>query len=179
MSPSATDEQTVPAQQLGPPVPQESPVAVQVGPTAGPVSWVQTRAPAGPRQTPAQQSSGVTQGAPNGAQLLAQVSAPVVSGRHRPSQHCAATEQGSPSLRQEAPADGPRQRRVPFASARQLSAPAAQQSGDFAQSSPTARHPFGFGGGVIGPGGAAQRAAPSGDAMQVPEQQFAAVAQRS
>ena len=178
MLPSATDEQTVPAQQLGPPVPQESPVAVQVGPAAGAVSWVQTRAPAGPRQTPAQQSSGATQGAPTGAQLPAQVSAPVVSGRQRPPQHCAPTEQGIPSMRQDAAA-GPRQRRVPFESARQLSAPVAQQSGDFAQSSPTARHPFGFGGGVIGPGVAAQRATPSGDAMQVPEQQLAVVAQRS
>ena len=119
-----------------------------------------------------QQSSGATQGAPNGAQVLAQVSAPVVSGRHRPPQHCAPTEQGSPSVRQAAPADGPRQRRVRFVSARQLSAPLAQQSDDFAQSSPTARHPFGFGGGIIGAGVGAQRATPLGAAMQVPEQQF-------
>ncbi len=107
---------------------------------------MQTRAPAGPRQTPAQQSSSATQGAPNGAQLLAQVSVPVVSGRQRWPQHCVGTAQGSPSGRQVAPADGPRHRSVPFGSARQLSAPPAQQSGDFAQRSPMARHPFGIGG---------------------------------
>jgi len=179
--PSARDAQVVPAQQLGALAPHTSPPAVQVGPAAGPVIEVQTRAPAGPTQTqtPAQQSSSATQGAPNGARLLAQVSAPVVSGRHRPPQHCAATEQGRPSVRQAEPADGPRQRRVPFASARQLSAPAAQQSEDFAQRSPTARHPLGIGGGAIGPVVAAQRPMPFGAAMQVPEQQFAAVVQRS
>src|SRR5205823_5925647 len=128
-----SDAQSVPAQQLGAPSPQASPVVVQVGPTVGPVSWVQTRAPAGPRQTPAQQSSGATQGAPNGAQVLAQVSVPFVSGRQRPPQHWAATEQGSPSGRQVAPADGPRQRSVPLLSARQLSVPPRQQSVDFPQ----------------------------------------------
>ncbi len=176
---SASDAQTVPAQQLGAPAPQGSPVAVQVSPTVGPVSWVQTRAPAGPRQTPAQQSSTAAQGAPKGAQVLAQVSAPVVSGRHRPPQHCAPTEQGSPSGRQAAPAEGPRQRRVPFVSERQLSALLAQHSDDFAQRNPRARHPFGIGGGAIGPGVGAQRAVPLGAAMQVPEQQFWAVAHRS
>jgi hypothetical protein len=176
---SASDAQTVPAQQLCAPAPQESPVAVQVGPTVGPVSWVQTRAPAGPRQAPPQQSSTAVHGAPKGAQVLAQVSAPVASGRHRPPQHCAATEQGSPSGRQAAPADGPRQRTVPFVSARQLSAPLAQHSDDLAQRSPMARHPIGFGGGAIGLGVGAQRATSLGGAMQVPEQQFSAVAQRS
>jgi hypothetical protein len=68
---------------------------------------------------------------------------------------------------------------VPFVSARQLSAPSAQQSDDLAQRSPTARHPFAIGGGAIGPGGGAQRGVLSGAAMQVPEQQFWAVAQRS
>jgi len=83
-------------------------------------------------------------------------------------------------VRQAAPADGPRQRRTSFASARQLSAPLAQQSDDFAQRSPTARHPFGIGGGAIGPGVVgAQRAVPLGAAMQTPEQQFSATAQRS
>lgn len=179
MSPSASDAQRVPAQQPGAPPPQASPAVAQVGPAVDPVIEVQTRAPAGPRQTPAQQSSGATQGAPVGAQLLAQVSAPVVSGRHRPSQHCAATEQGSPSVRQAAPADGPRQRRVPFVSARQLSAPLAQHSDDFAQRKPRARHPFGIGGGAMAPGVGAQRATPLGAAMQVPEQQFWGVAHRS
>jgi hypothetical protein len=179
VSPSATDAQSVPAQQLDAPVPQGSPVAVQVGPAAGPESWLQTRAPAGPRQRPAQQSSGATQGAPNGAQLLAQASAPVVSGRHRPPQHCAATEQGRPSVRQAAPADGPRQRRVPFVSARQLSALLAQQSDDFMQRSPMARHPLGIGGGAIEAGMGVQRAVPLGAAMQLPEQQFWGMAQRS
>jgi hypothetical protein len=68
---------------------------------------------------------------------------------------------------------------VPFPSARQLSAPAAQQSGDFAQSSPRARHFFGMGGGAIGPDIGAQRATPSGEVMQVPEQQFSSAAHRS
>ena len=120
LSPLVSDAHSVPAQQLGAPAPQTSPATVQVGPTVGPVSWVQTRAPAGPRQTPetrSQQSSSATQGAPSGAQALAQVSVPFVSGRQRPSQHCELTEQGSPSGRQVAPADGPRQRSVPFASA--------------------------------------------------------------
>jgi hypothetical protein len=180
VSPAATDAQAVPAQQVGAAAPQASPVTVQLGPSVGPVIEVQTRAPAGPRQTPpAQQSSVATQGAPNGAQVLAQVSAPVVSGRHCPPQHCAPTEQGSSSVRQAAPADGPRQRRVPFVSPRQLSAPVAQQSDDLAQRSPTARHPFGIGGGVIGAGIGAQRAMPLGAALQVPEQQFSATAQRS
>ena len=153
---------------------------VQVGPTVGDVTWVQTRAPAGPTQMPAQQSSNATQGAPNGAQVLAQVSAPVVSGRHRPPQHCAPTEQGSPSVRQAAPADGPRQRRVPFVSARQPSAPLlAQQSDDFMQRSPRGLHPLGIGGGAIGPGVGAQRKMPLGAAMQVPEQQFSRTEQRS
>ena len=111
--------------------------------------------------------------------MLAQVSLPDVSGRQRPSQHCAATEQGSPSGRQVELPDGPRQRSVPLSSARQLSAPAAQQSGDFAQRSPTARHPFGIGGGAIGPGAGAHRAMPLGAAMQVPEQQFSPAKHRS
>ncbi len=64
-------------------------------------------------------------------------------------------------------------------SARQLSALLAQQSDDFMQSSPMARHPFGIGDGAIGAGVGAQRAAPSGAAMQLPEQQFWGVAQRS
>jgi len=179
VSPPGSDAQSVPAQQLDASVPQGSPVALQVGPAVGPESWVQTRAPTGPRQRPAQQSSGATQGAPNGAQVLAQVSVPVVSGRHRPPQHCAATEQGRPSVRQAAPADGPRQRRVPFVSARQLSALLAQQSDDFMQRSPMTRHPFGIGGGAIGTGMGAQRAVPLGAAMQFPEQQFCRVAQRS
>jgi hypothetical protein len=68
---------------------------------------------------------------------------------------------------------------VRFVSARQLSAPLAQQSGDLAQRSPRARHPFGIGGGVIGAGIGAQRAMPLGAAMQVPEQQFWGVAHRS
>jgi hypothetical protein len=177
--PSASDAQAVPAQQLDAPVPQPSPVAVQVGPAVGPVIEVQTRPPAGPTQTPAEQSSSATQGAPNGARLLAQVSAPAVSGRHRPPQHCSATEQGRPSVRQADPVEGPRQRGVLFASARQLSAPPAQQSADFAQSSPTARHPFGIAGGAIGPAIGAQRAMSFGPAMQVPEQQFSPMAQRS
>ncbi len=127
-----------------------------------------------------QQSSGATQGAPNGAQVLAQVSVRVVpAGRHRPPQHCAPTEQGSPSVRQAAPADGPRQRTVRFASARQLSALLAQQSDEFMQSSPRGWHPFGFGGGIIGAGAGAQRATPLGAGMQVPEQQSSGVAQRS
>ena len=180
MSPSGSDAQAVPAQQLGAPVPQGSPVVVQVGPTVGPVSWVQTRAPAGPTQMPAQQSPSATQGAPNGAQVLAQVSAPVVSGRHRPSQHCAPTEQGSPSVRQAAPVEGPMQRTMRFVSARQPSAPLlAQQSDDFMQRSPRGLHPLGIGGGVMGPGIGAQREMPLGAAMQAPEQQFSGMAQRS
>jgi hypothetical protein len=179
VSPLVSDAQSVPAQQLGAPEPQGSPVAVQVGPTVGPVRVVQTRAPTGPRQRPAQQSSSATHGAPKGAQVLAQVSVPDVSGRQRPPQHCAATKQGSPSGRQVEPPEGPRQRSVPLVSARQLSAPAAQHSGDFAQRYPMGRHPFGMGGGAIGPDVGAQRAMPLGAAMQVPEQQFSPAAHRS
>jgi hypothetical protein len=179
MSPLTSDAHSVPAQQLGAPPPQTSPVVVQLAPPVDPARWVQTRAPAGPRQTPVQQSSSATHGAPKGAQVLAQVRVPVVSGRQSLPQHCAPTEQGSASGRQVEPTDGPRQRSVRFASARQLSVPGAQQSGDFAQSSPTARHFFGIGGGAIGPGAGAQRAIPSGAAMQVPEQQFSGAAHRS
>ena len=150
-----------------------------MAPAVDPAIAAQTRAPAGPRQTPAQQSSLATQGAPNGAQLLAQVRAPAVSGRHCPPQHWAPTEQGIPSPTQAVPADGPRQRSVPLASARQASAPAAQQSGDCMQSSPMARHAFGFEGGDIGPGIGAQRATPFGPPIQAPEQQSAAAVQPS
>jgi hypothetical protein len=57
--------------------------------------------------------------------------------------------------------------------------PPRQQSVDFPQRSPIARHPFGMGGGAIGPGMGAQRATPLGSALQVPEQQFSGAAHRS
>jgi hypothetical protein len=125
-----------------------------------------------------QQSSGAAHGAPTGAQLARQPSAPRPSGAQRPAQQSAPTRHENPGAAQELPRGRPRQRMTPAPSARHELGSRSQQSAGAAHSSPIPTQAAAPGRG-IGVLGAAQRAFPSGPALQLPEQQSVPAAQRS
>jgi hypothetical protein len=163
-----TVEQKVPAQQRAEATSHASPLCKHMGAAAsGAPGGRHTVSPGGPPHVPTQQSPAPAQGAPTGAQAGRQNSEPVASGRQKPEQHCAG-QAHAPESATHAAAGGPWQRFTPSASARQASAPLPQHSSLFAHRSPSCRQPI-----VL------QRPTPSDPTAHVPEQQFAATAQRS